>query len=49
VSKDAADIPGLLIGEVGIKDYGEKGNNVVFALKKFPYVFFTFSFNTYIK
>jgi hypothetical protein len=29
VSKDAADIPGLLVGEVGIKDYGEKGENVV--------------------
>jgi hypothetical protein len=29
VSKDASDSPNLLIGEVGIKDYGEKGKNLL--------------------
>ena len=37
VAKDAANIPDLFVGEVGIKDYGEKGifthNQDIFTCK----------------
>jgi hypothetical protein len=44
VSKDAADIPGLLVGEVGIKDYGEKGENVVVFQQNLPILLNNISF-----
>ncbi len=44
MSKDAADIPGLLVGEVGIKDYGEKGENVVVFQQNLPILLNNISF-----